>query len=60
MHAPYCRVGSRRCSVSKKCLKKRGTRIIKCLKGTRKCANSRCYKKNKSIRSRTRFNLLYK
>ena len=51
----YCKKGRRRCSVSKQCLLKTGTRKTKCLKGSRKCSNSKCYKKNKSILSRRRF-----
>ena len=55
MKAPYCPKGSRRCSVSKKCVKKTETQKKKCNKGTRKCANSKCYKKKKSVKSRKNF-----
>jgi hypothetical protein len=60
-YAPYCKPGSRRCSVSKQCLKKtlRNKRKGKCNTGSRKCSNGLCYKKNKSVKSRTRFNNKY-
>lgn len=57
--APYCKTGSRRCSISKKCVKKNNRSSKKCKIGTRKCANNLCYKKNKSVKSRTRFNDKY-
>ena len=58
--APYCKTGKRRCSVSKKCVTKKGTRSTKkCSKGSRKCANGLCYKKNKSSKSRRRFTAKY-
>ena len=58
--APYCKSGSRRCPVSKKCVKKNNTmKRAPCAKGTRKCANSLCYKKIKSVKSRSRFNRKY-
>ena len=53
--APYCKKGSRRCSVSKHCVTKKGLSAKKCKKGSRKCANSFCYKKNKSSKYRNRF-----
>ena len=59
MTAPYCKKGYRRCSVNKQCLKKRGTRSKKCSTGTRKCFNAKCYKKNKSQKSRRRFYVKY-
>ena len=59
MTAPYCKKGSRRCPVSKKCVKKTGSRKSPCPKGTRKCANGKCYKKNKSSKSRRRFHAKY-
>lgn len=52
---PYCPKGSRRCSISKLCVSKKGSRSTKCPLGTRKCANSKCYKKNKSVKSRKNF-----
>ena len=52
---PYCPKGSRRCSISKLCVSKKGSRSAKCPKGTRKCANSKCYKKVKSEKSRKSF-----
>lgn len=58
--APYCKSGSRRCPVSKKCVKKNKTmKKAPCKKGTRKCADGSCYKKKKSVKSRTRFNRIY-
>ena len=58
--APYCKTGKRRCSVSKKCVKKNKSRSTKtCKKGSRKCANNLCYKKNKSAKSRRRFTAKY-
>lgn len=57
MTSPYCKKGSRRCSVSKYCLSKKGTRKTKCPKGSRKCSNGKCYKKNKSVASRHRFTM---
>ena len=59
MSVPYCKKGSRRCAVSKKCVNKSGTRKSKCPKGTRKCADAKCYKKNKSVKSRRKFNIKY-
>lgn len=59
MAKPYCSKGSRRCSVSKLCVSKKGSRSSKCGKGTRKCADSRCYRKNKSVKSRRRFTVKY-
>ena len=59
MSAPYCKKGSRRCSVSKKCMKKHGSKKSHCPKGTRKCADSKCYKKNKSAKSRRKFHSKY-
>lgn len=59
MKAPYCRKGTRRCSVSKTCVSKTGKNKTRCSVGTRKCANSKCYKKNKSVKSRSRFNKKY-
>ena len=54
--APYCEKGSRRCPISKKCIKKTNvTRKNKCVKGTRKCADSHCYKKKRSVKSRKYF-----
>lgn len=52
---PYCQKGSRRCYISKLCVSKKGSRSTKCPLGTRKCANSKCYKKNKSVKSRKNF-----
>ena len=60
MSAPYCKKGYRRCSVSKKCIKKNVSRKSHCPKGSRKCANGMCYKKNKSSKSRRRFNTKYR
>ena len=60
MTAPYCKKGSRRCSVSKQCLRIKGSRSEKCRKNTRKCANSKCYNKNKSVKSRNKFNVKYR
>lgn len=59
--APYCKTGSRRCPINKKCLKKNKTmkRAIACKRGSRKCANGYCYKKKKSVKSRSRFNRVY-
>ena len=57
--APYCPKGSRRCSISKKCVKQTGKRASACHKGTRKCADSKCYRKNKSVKSRRRFSEKY-
>lgn len=56
-YAPYCKPGSRRCSVSKYCIKqtRSNKRKERCNTGTRKCANGFCYKKNKSVKSRRRF-----
>lgn len=61
MSVPYCKSGKRRCSISKTCVKKNTTvkNRNKCKLGSRKCANSKCYKKNKSVKSRTRFNVKY-
>ena len=58
-YKPYCSKGTRRCSVSKLCVKRKGTRSAKCPKGTRKCANSKCYRKVKSAKSRRRFATKY-
>ena len=59
-YAPYCKRGKRRCSISKKCVTKRGQRSTKkCRKGSRKCANGLCYKKNKSSTSRDKFTAKY-
>lgn len=59
-HAPYCEKGSRRCPVSKKCVKKSKSLVRdKCNKGTRKCADSKCYRKNKSVKSRRNFTRKY-
>ena len=55
MKAPYCPKGSRRCPVSKKCIRKVEIIKPKCKNGTRKCVNSKCYKKNKSVKSRKNF-----
>ena len=56
MSAPYCKKGSRRCSVSKKCVKKSGLRSTqKCKRGTRRCPDGACYKKHKSVKSRRSF-----
>lgn len=57
--APYCGKGSRRCPVSKKCIRKIKSSREKCGKGTRKCADSKCYRKNKSVKSRNRFTRKY-
>lgn len=61
MHkAPRCSKGSRRCGVSKTCIRKKSSRSTrKCVKGSRKCANNKCYKKRKSIKTRSRFNRKY-
>ena len=59
MSAPYCPKGSRRCPVSKKCVRKSVTRKSVCPKGTRKCADAKCYKKNKSSKSRRIYNAKY-
>ena len=58
-YKPYCSKGTRRCSVSKLCVQRKGTRSAKCPKGTRKCANSKCYRKVKSAKSRRRFTTKY-
>uniref|UniRef100_A0A6C0HYM3 Uncharacterized protein n=1 Tax=viral metagenome TaxID=1070528 RepID=A0A6C0HYM3_9ZZZZ len=55
MKAPYCEKGSRRCPITKKCVKKTEKKGEKCNKGTRKCADSKCYKKRKSSKSRKHF-----
>jgi len=55
MKAPYCPKGSRRCPVSKKCVKKTETQRKKCNKDTRKNTNSKSYKKKKSVKSRSNF-----
>ena len=60
MKAPYCPKGSRRCLISKKCLTKHIIKKSACNKGTRKCADSKCYKKNKSVKSRKNFYKKYK
>ena len=57
--APYCEKGSRRCPVSRKCVRKNKSSREKCGKGTRKCADSKCYRKNKSVKSRRRFTRKY-
>lgn len=58
--APYCKKGSRRCPITKKCVKKNSTRKVgKCSTGSRKCADTLCYKKKKSVKSRSRFNRKY-
>lgn len=57
--APYCPKGSRRCPISKNCVKHTGKRASACHKGTRKCADSKCYRKNKSVKSRSRFSAKY-
>ena len=56
---PYCKPGKRRCSVSKQCITKKGARKTICKKGSRKCANNKCYKNNKSVKSRNNFNKKY-
>ena len=58
-YKPYCSKGTRRCSVSKLCLTKKGSKKTRCPKGTRKCADSKCYKSRKSSKSRSRFNRKY-
>lgn len=55
MKAPYCPKGTRRCSVTKKCVKKARSRSSKCKKGSRKCSDTKCYKKRKSVKSRANF-----
>ena len=50
-----CHKGSRRCSVSKKCVSKSTKKIARCKKGTRKCPDSKCYNKKKSVKSRRRY-----
>jgi hypothetical protein len=55
MKAPYCKDGSRRCPISKKCMRKKTIRRTQCKKGRRKCADSKCYNKNKSLKSRNNF-----
>lgn len=58
--APYCKKGSRRCPVSKKCVTRKSSQSAKkCVKGSRKCANGLCYKKTKSSKSRRRFTAKY-
>lgn len=53
----YCPKGFRRCSVSKKCVRKIKTRkaLKPCAKGSRRCSNKKCYIKNKSVKSRNSF-----
>lgn len=59
-YAPYCKNGSRRCPINKKCVTKSGHRSTKkCVKGSRKCANGFCYKRSKSGKSRRRFTAKY-
>ena len=58
--APYCEKGYRRCSISKKCVRKTKSSRDKCAKGTRKCADSKCYRKNKSVKSRRNFTRKYR
>ena len=60
MSAPYCKKGSRRCPVSKKCVSKKRLSRKKCRTGTRKCGDSKCYNKNKSVKSRAAFYRKYK
>ena len=55
MKVPYCKKGSRRCPVSQQCIKIKGTRKNRCNRNSIKCANSKCYKKNKSVKSRRNF-----
>lgn len=56
MPAKRCKSGTRRCSVSKKCIPKSVSKTAKCKIGSRKCADSKCYKKNKSAKSRRHYN----
>ena len=59
MAPPHCKPGFRRCPVSKQCIRKKTMRKRKCVTGTRKCANSKCYNKNRSVRSRDYFYQTY-
>ena len=60
MPAPRCKNCSRRCPVSKKCVHKKSNKTKKCNLGSRKCADSKCYRKTKSSRSRRRYNMKYR
>ena len=45
-----CPKGSRRCSVNKRCVTKKRSRLAsnkRCRRGTRKCADKKCYGKHK-------------
>lgn len=45
-----CKKGSRRCSVTKRCVSTTKSRLAytkRCKPGSRKCANGRCYGKTK-------------
>lgn len=60
-NSPYCKSGSRRCPISKQCIRKtmKMRRKKRCNTGSRKCVNGFCYKKNKSIKLRKQFNSKY-
>ena len=40
-----CPKGSKKCSVNKRCVRKTSIKTPRCKKGSRKCANQRCYSK---------------
>lgn len=50
-----CKITTRRCSVSKKCLSKSSKKRPRCKTGSRKCSDSKCYRKNKSKKSRRHY-----
>lgn len=60
MPVPYCKKGSRRCPITKKCISKKSKTTTKCNKGSRKCADSKCYRKTKSSKSRRSHKKKYK
>lgn len=48
-----CKRGFRRCDVTKTCVTTKRSRLAsnnRCINGTRKCANKRCYGKSKNTR----------
>lgn len=55
MPAPRCKTGKHRCTITKQCVSKSTKSTRRCHKGSRKCYNSKCYRKNKSNKSRRNF-----
>ena len=53
---PNCKTGTRRCKINKLCFKpSTRKRTTRCNTGSRKCYNQKCYKIQKSRKSRNQF-----